>query len=104
MGTIIAASAAGLVVLFWNKIATRKYLVAELCNGALGGLVSITAACNAVTDWSAFIIGVIGGFVYVLGQKLLAKLNIDDAISASPVHGICGIWGVIAVGFFSSRT
>merc|ERR1711972_239263 len=71
-----------------------------MCNGILAGLVAITAPCSNVTDWASFIIGLIAAFVYIGASKLLLKLKIDDAIGAFPVHGACGVWGIIATGLF----
>ena len=70
-------------------------------NGALGGLVGITAGCSVVTPWAALIIGIISGWVYFAFSNLLVKLKIDDAVDAVPVHFACGMWGVVAVGLFS---
>ena len=74
----------------------------ELCNAILAGLVSITAGCDGVTDWGAFLIGLIGAFWYILGKKVLYIFGIDDAIGAFPVHGACGAWGVLATGLFNT--
>merc|ERR1712178_430773 len=102
--TTITASVAGIVVVFVQKIMTGKFLVGEMCNGILAGLVSITAPCASVTDWASFIIGLVGAFVYIGAAKLLKKLKIDDAIGAFPVHGACGVWGVLAAGLFDMST
>jgi len=72
-------------------------------NGALGGLVAITAGCSVVQPFPAMIIGGIGGWVYLGASKLLVKLRIDDAVDAIPVHCFNGAWGVIAVGFFADE-
>jgi len=101
VNTTIAASAGGLVVLMWYRYRRNRLLVAEFCNGILAGLVSITASCDNVTDYSALIIGSLGGLFYVLGQKILQLSGIDDAIGATPVHGVCGIWGTLSVGLFN---
>ena len=69
-------------------------------NGILSALVSITAGCNVVSPEGSLVIGVIGGVVYSLSSVLLRKLRIDDPLDAFSVHGACGMWGVIAVGFF----
>ena len=70
-------------------------------NGCLGGLVAITAGCTTVTPWGAVIIGVVAGWVYYGGSKLIIKLKIDDAVDAIPVHFFNGIWGLLAVGLFA---
>merc|ERR1712048_644635 len=100
MTTTISASVGGLGVLLYKKLTTGKFLVGEMCNGILAGLVAITAPCNNVTDWAAFIIGLVAVFFYAGAQALLSKLGIDDAIGAFPVHGACGVWGVLAAGLF----
>ena len=69
-------------------------------NGALAGLVSITAGPDVVTPLSALAIGMIGGLVATLGQILLEKVRIDDVVGAIPVHLFAGIWGTLAVGLF----
>jgi Amt family ammonium transporter len=69
-------------------------------NGALAGLVGITAPCAVVTPASAIAIGAIGGAVMYYGVGLLDTLKIDDPIGAVSVHGFCGVWGTLAVGIF----
>ena len=69
-------------------------------NGILAGLVSITAGCNVVSPIGSIGIGVVGGIVYSLSSAILKRLRIDDPLDAFSVHGACGIWGVVAVGFF----
>merc|ERR1712048_1439167 len=100
MTTTISASVGGLGVLLYKKLTTGKFLVGEMCNGILAGLVAITAPCNNVTDWAAFCIGLIAVFFYCGAKRLLLFLGIDDAIGAFPVHGACGIWGILATGLF----
>jgi len=78
-----------------------EYDLSMAMNGALGGLVGITANCAVVAPWAAVIIGTGSGFVYVFSSKLLVKLKIDDAVDAIPVHFFCGIWGCIATGLFA---
>ena len=65
-------------------------------NGAIAGLVAITAGPDIVEHWWAIIIGAIGGVLCTAGIKLLEKLKIDDVVGAVPAHLICGIWGTLA--------
>jgi Amt family ammonium transporter len=58
--------------------------------------------CAFVKPWEALIIGAIGGFAYQGASMLLKKLRIDDVVDAFPVHGVCGIWGVLALGLFGN--
>jgi len=105
MNTTICAVSSGITVSLVNGGLNFKgnnmYDLGLLCNGILAGLVSITAGCDSVTDYGACIIGIIGGLIYKASSDLLQKLKIDDPIDAFPVHGMCGIWGVVAVGFFN---
>ena len=66
----------------------------------MAGLVSITASCDRVHPWAAFVIGAIGAFVYIGSTRLLEKIKVDDPLEATQVHGFCGMWGVIALAFF----
>lgn len=72
-------------------------------NGALAGLVAITAPCAFVAPWAALIIGAAGGVVVVVGVVLLDKIGVDDPVGAFPVHGMNGIWGTLAVGLFGQK-
>jgi Amt family ammonium transporter len=73
-------------------------------NGALAGLVGITAGCADVTPIGAIIIGTISGLLVVLSISFIEnKLKIDDPVGAISVHGVCGAWGTIAVGLFSAQ-
>mmetsp|Transcript_27884 Transcript_27884/g.59655 ORF Transcript_27884/g.59655 Transcript_27884/m.59655 type:complete len:303 (+) Transcript_27884:710-1618(+) len=78
-----------------------SYDLTMAMNGALGGLVAITAGCSVVQPWAAVVIGLIGGLVYYGFSKFLIKMKIDDAVDAIPVHFANGAWGVMAVGFFA---
>lgn len=105
MNTMISAGISGLISTFFkpyimNTYKKSWYDVTGLCNGILGGLVSITGSCIDVLPWEAFIIGMCSAFVYTIGCRVLLRLNIDDPLEASAVHCFCGMWGLIAVGIF----
>ncbi|MFH1692376.1 MAG: ammonium transporter [Candidatus Omnitrophota bacterium] len=100
INTNIAAAMGGIVALItvWKKFGKPDLSMAM--NGALAGLVAITAPCAFVEPWAAILIGGIGGFIVIKGVVLLDKLHIDDPVGAVPVHGFNGIWGTLAVGIF----
>ena len=108
INTTIAAASAGLttVLIYWflNRKNHSTFDVSVFCNGILAGTVGITASCNNVFTWAAFLIGVIASVVYLCFSALLKKIKVDDTIDASPVHFACGLWGVIAVGVFDRDT
>ena len=100
--TTIAAAAGAVVamVVAWMKFGKPDLTMA--LNGALAGLVGITANCDQVTQPSALIIGAVAGGLVFAGVLLLEKLRIDDPVGAFPVHGLCGVWGGIATGIFGT--
>jgi Amt family ammonium transporter len=71
-------------------------------NGAIAGLVAITAPSGYVEFWAAPIIGLIGGFLVVGGVLVFDRLRLDDPVGALSAHGLAGIWGTLACGIFTS--
>ncbi|HIJ70962.1 MAG TPA: ammonium transporter [Planctomycetes bacterium] len=104
INTNLAAALGGLAAMatVWKRYGKPDLSMAM--NGALAGLVAITAPCAFVEPWAAIIIGGTGGYLVVRGVELLDKLQIDDPVGAVPVHGICGVWGTIAVGLFGKES
>eukprot|EP00179_Madagascaria_erythrocladioides_P014093 CAMPEP_0198365446 /NCGR_PEP_ID=MMETSP1450-20131203/154176_1 /TAXON_ID=753684 ORGANISM="Madagascaria erythrocladiodes, Strain CCMP3234" /NCGR_SAMPLE_ID=MMETSP1450 /ASSEMBLY_ACC=CAM_ASM_001115 /LENGTH=540 /DNA_ID=CAMNT_0044072897 /DNA_START=131 /DNA_END=1753 /DNA_ORIENTATION=+ len=101
--TTLAAGSAGTMTLILIKIKDHIYDLIASLNGALAGLVGITASCAFVEPYAAIIIGIIAAVFYVGSAWLLLKLRIDDPLEAFPIHGVCGIWGALAVGLFNRR-
>jgi len=101
--TTLAASAGGVTSLFLNYALYKVWDLIAVCNGVLAGLVSITAGCAVLDLYMAIFAGFIGAFVLFGSSKLLLKLRIDDPLEAFPVHGACGLWGVLAVGLFAKE-
>jgi Amt family ammonium transporter len=105
--TTLAAASGCVTAMFTDTIIQRKlegetqYDLTMAMNGALSGLVGITAGCAVVTPWASIIIGIIAGWVYIAFSKFLIKMKIDDAVDAIPVHFANGMWGCIAVGLFA---
>ena len=98
--TNLAAAAGAIAAMVTAWIFLGKPDAGMSLNGALAGLVAITAGCAFVTPSSAAIIGAIGGVVVVLSVILLERLKIDDPVGAISVHGTCGALGTILLGFF----
>jgi Amt family ammonium transporter len=100
--TNIAAAAGGISAMFTSWWMFKKADISMALNGVLGGLVSVTASCAFVSLGSAIWIGLIGGVLVVLGVIFIDQfLHIDDPVGAIAVHGICGTWGTLALGFFA---
>lgn len=100
--TTLSGAAGCCVAMFLSWIVFGKPDLSMALNGALAGLVGVTASCNQVEQGAALIIGVASGFIVFGGILLLDKLRIDDPVGAFPVHGLCGMWGGIATGIFGT--
>ncbi len=100
--TTIAAAAGVTVATVVGWVLFGKPDLTMALNGALAGLVGITANCDQVSQLSALIIGGVAGALVVGGILLLDKLRIDDPVGAFPVHGLCGVWGGLATGIFGT--
>jgi len=99
--TNLAAAAGALGALITTWIWYGKPNLAQSLNGALAGLVSITAGCGNMTAGGAVLAGLIGGVIVVFSIEIIEKkLKIDDAIGAASVHGIVGFWGTIVIGLW----
>lgn len=102
--TNLAAASATVVVMILTWLRYGKPDVSMTLNGALAGLVAITAGCDAVNPWAAAIIGLLAGIAVVFGIEFVEKvLKIDDPVGAVGVHGINGALGTILTGVFASN-
>ncbi|CAO1387079.1 unnamed protein product [Diamesa serratosioi] len=77
--------------------------ILDLINGILGSLVSVTAGCYLYRAWEAILIGMIGAVLVCFLMPIFDRMGVDDPVGASAVHGIGGLWGVIAVGLFADN-
>lgn len=99
------ASASGAFAAMLMMYAKYKKPDPSMCvNGMLAGLVAITAPCGFCDATAAIIIGAIAGVLVCFAVPFFDKLKIDDPVGAVSVHGVCGLWGLIAVGLFSDGT
>jgi Amt family ammonium transporter len=102
--TTTLAAAAGVVVaagLSWGL--RHKPDLGMALNGALAGLVGITAGADAVGPMAAVVIGAVSGALVYGATALLERLRVDDPVGAVPVHLVCGVWGTVAVALFSAE-
>ena len=101
--TSLAASAGVMGAMCLSWIIQKKPDLSMALNGALAGLVGITAGADVITPMGSIIVGLLAGFIVVLSVISLDKLKLDDPVGAISVHLVCGIWGTLAVGIFSSE-
>ena len=103
VNTLLAGSAGATAAIYFTLIRTGKADIEMAANGALAGLVGITAGCAYVDPWAAVVIGLIAGIIMIFGVRFVKNiLKADDPVGAVTVHGICGAWGLLAVGIFAS--
>lgn len=100
--TNLSASCASCATMIYTWVRYKKPDVSMTLNGALAGLVAITAGCDTVSPLSAAVIGLLAGILVVLGIEFVdKKLKIDDPVGAIGVHGVCGAFGTLMVGLLS---
>ena len=103
INTNLAAAAGAVVAMLTVWCLYGKPDLSMTMNGALAGLVAVTAPCGFVAPWAAIAIGAVGGVIVVLGVALMDKIRVDDPVGAVPVHGMNGIWGTLALGIFGHK-
>ncbi|XP_060518503.1 putative ammonium transporter 2 isoform X2 [Cylas formicarius] len=102
--TMMSSFGGGTASIIFTMVKLRGRIDAlDIINGILGSLVSITAGCFLYQGWEAIFIGAVGSFLVCGSMPLFNLVNIDDPVGASAVHGVGGIWGIIAVGIFASN-
>jgi ammonium transporter, Amt family len=94
-----ASGALGGIVTAW--LVLKKPDISMMLNGVLAALVAITAASGFVAPWAAIVIGLVSGFIAVIGVIAVERIGIDDPIGAVSVHGMAGVWGTLATGLFA---
>ena len=101
INTFLAASFGLLTGLSISFILFKKPEPYYIILGPLAGLVAITAGCNSMTSVVSIFVGIIGAIIAIIVNEILNKFEIDDVVGAVPVHLAAGVWGTLAVGFFS---
>jgi Amt family ammonium transporter len=110
VNTTMSAGVAGITALFVNLWYLERttgepfFDLTYAMNGALSGLVAVTAGCGVIEPWAAVLTGIVAGLIYMVGSRGLIMVRLDDAVDAIPVHLMNGVWGCIAVGLWASPT
>ena len=102
VNTNLAAAAGVIAAMILTQLLYKKIDLSLTLNGAIGGLVAITAGPDLQNHLMSIVIGGIGGILVVIAVPILDKLRIDDVVGAIPAHLVAGIWGTLAVGIFGS--
>jgi Amt family ammonium transporter len=101
VNTNLAAAAGAVFAMLTSWVIFKKPEIGMSLNGALAGLVGITAGCANVTPGSSVIIGAIAGVLVVISVLFFDRIRVDDPVGAVSVHGVCGAWGTLAAGLFN---
>ncbi|MCI5144131.1 MAG: ammonium transporter [Candidatus Electrothrix sp. AR3] len=101
VNTNLAACAGAVSGMVTSWFLFKKPDVSMSLNGALAGLVGITAGCANVSPNSSILIGLIAGTLVVFSVVIIDRMHIDDPVGAVSVHGVCGAWGTLAAGLFN---
>jgi Amt family ammonium transporter len=102
LNTNLAAGAGAVAALIISWVVLGKSDIPTILNGALAGLVAITASCAFVDTWAAVVIGFVAGILVFYSARFFEKRKIDDPIFALSVHGTAGVWGTLSTGFFAT--
>ncbi len=103
VNTNLAAAAGTVAAMIISWMVLGKADVPMMLNGALAGLVAITASCAFVDTWAAAVIGFIAGILVFYSIRFIENRKIDDPIAALSVHGTAGVWGTLSTGFFATK-
>lgn len=102
LNTNLAAAAGTVAAMLISWVIVGKADVPMMLNGALAGLVAITASCAFVDTWAAVVIGMIAGILVFYSIRFFESKKIDDPIFALSVHGAAGVWGTLSTGLFAT--
>jgi Amt family ammonium transporter len=100
--TAIAAAIGAVVAMYYVTFKGGKPDPGMMVNGMLAGLVAITAPCAFVSPWAAAVIGALAAVLAIEAVYFIERRGIDDPVGAIAVHGVCGTFGVLAVGIFAN--
>jgi ammonium transporter, Amt family len=101
--TQLGAAGGAVAALLISWLIGGKADITTMLNGALAGLVAITASCAYVDPWAAVVIGLVAGILVFFSSKFFEKIKVDDPIFALSVHGAAGVWGTLSNGIFATK-
>jgi Amt family ammonium transporter len=101
--TQLGAAGGAVAALLISWLINGKADITTMLNGALAGLVAITASCAYVDPWAAVVIGLVAGVLVFFSSKFFEKIKVDDPIFALSVHGAAGVWGTLSNGLFATK-
>src|SRR5207245_4427098 len=104
VNTLLSACFGFVAAMAYTNAKYGKPDISMSCNGMLAGLVAITAPCAFVSPWAASMIGTVAGFIVVGSVYFWDRMKVDDPCGAISVHGVCGVWGLLAVGILADGT
>ena len=105
VNTMLASASGAFASYLVTRLAFGKPDISMMCNGMLAGLVAITAPCAFVASWAAILIGAVAGVLVIYAVLFVERtLKIDDPVGAVSVHGVCGAWGILALGLLANGT
>ena len=102
LNTMLGAAAGGASAMLFTLFRFGKTDPSMVMNGALSGLVAITAGCAFVNQWQSIVIGLVAGLIVIWATLFVDRLKVDDPVGAVAVHGFNGLFGTIAVGLFDA--
>ena len=101
--TTLAGAAGGLMALAVAFMRNKAWDLLACCNGVLCGFVAVTGGCHVLEPWAAIICGAVASVVFEFVCVMFLRLKIDDPLSAAPMHGFCGAWGLFWVGLMAKQ-
>ena len=102
VNTFLAGIAGAIAAMLTLQLKGLKPDTTIMCNGMMSGLVAISAACAFVSSWAAVLIGAVAGVTVVFSVFFWERRRIDDPVGVISVHGVNGLWGLVAVGIFAN--
>jgi ammonium transporter, Amt family len=102
VNTVLGAFGGALGAMFYLLATVKRPDPTMMCNGFVAGLVAVSAGCAFVEPWAALFIGAVAGILVIISVFFWDKMGVDDPVGSISMHGVAGLWGVVAVGLFAT--